>query len=265
MSLISVEYKNFINKTSKTARINMPVPHKHDHYELYFLTAGERLYFIKENSFHISENTIVVVKPGVFHMTGGEGFTRYLINIFPNILNAYQKKYLDDFPEHPVHLGNVAMNRILPLLNELQEIKDENPFAMEKKFAVFSYIIFLLNQEPIHQKTLSGRPEPIIVSKIIVYIQHNITEKLSLELIAKEFNYSISYIMKIFKEYTNNTLTDYIMNVRFTKVKKLLEHTTLSIATIAEQCGFSSENYLSLSFKKREKISPSAYRKLKRT
>ncbi|MNE99308.1 HTH-type transcriptional activator RhaR [compost metagenome] len=57
------------------------------------------------------------------------------------------------------------------------------------------------------------------------------------------------------------TISDYLMEFRLSKAVELLEFTDISISEIAESVGFSSQNYFIISFKKKMKLSPLAYRK----
>jgi AraC-like DNA-binding protein len=54
---------------------------------------------------------------------------------------------------------------------------------------------------------------------------------------------------------------DYLLMLRLSKAKEELMNTEKSIKEISESCGFSSPNYFSLIFKRKENISPGNYRK----
>ena len=86
---------------------------------------------------------------------------------------------------------------------------------------------------------------------------------LSTSVISQYANFSPDYLRKQFKFYMKQSLYDYILTVRIDRVKNYLWNTHYPINKIAKLCGFSSGNYLTLIFTKKEKISPSKYRKIK--
>lgn len=59
-----------------------------------------------------------------------------------------------------------------------------------------------------------------VVEKTITYIEARLEEELSLEIIAKELNYSKFYIARTFAEQTNCTVYKYIQGRRMTIAAK---------------------------------------------
>lgn len=262
MSLINIE------KYESLSEISMPRAHMHEHYEIQFLVRGDRMFFIENTSYHLYNCSIAVVPPDTKHLTGGGAFFRYNLNVFPAALSDYHKKILGEFlPHHVREISSENMAMLIPLLEELLSIDDATPQKDERLEAVFGYIVFKIDEilkDPGTRET-SRKSVPIIVYRIIEYINQHLAEPLSLEKIAKHFNFSVPYVRKQFQSYYNYPLGNYILLARIEEVKKLLITTDLSVTEIAKRCGFSSSNYLCLMFKKKENISPLTYRKLKLT
>ena len=63
------------------------------------------------------------------------------------------------------------------------------------------------------------------------------------------------------KAITGCKTTEYILNMRMTKAKKLLSSTDLSIGDVALQCGIEDVGYFSTLFRKNVGMTPTAYRK----
>jgi len=101
-----------------------------------------------------------------------------------------------------------------------------------------------------------------IIEKIKAIIQDNITEELSVDVIAEKVGISRYYMLHLFKKTTGLTITDYKNELKITKAKNLLIHTDKRIAEIAYECGFGSASYFSKIFFEVESISPSEYRTL---
>ena len=99
------------------------------------------------------------------------------------------------------------------------------------------------------------------IDAAIEYINANLSEPLSIELIAKKGNVSKNTLYRGFKAVFGSTVNEYITRKRIEYAEKLLVSTKLSIEEISVQSGFSSSAYFAANFKKAKGISPLKYRK----
>lgn len=100
-------------------------------------------------------------------------------------------------------------------------------------------------------------------NRVLEYINSNFGSiNLSLESVADEFGFSIYYLSRFFKEHTNQTFTDYVINLRIKKAKELLSTTNFRIKEIVGQIGYTDLTYFMKMFKKSEGITPGQYREL---
>ncbi|MFI3206281.1 MAG: response regulator [Clostridia bacterium] len=100
----------------------------------------------------------------------------------------------------------------------------------------------------------------LIVEKIYEYINVNISGDLSLAKISSYVSYNDSYVSRLFKKITGNSLSDYISLARIERAKFLLKNSQDSIQQIAYATGFDTSQYFSNVFKRKTGISPSDYR-----
>ncbi len=96
---------------------------------------------------------------------------------------------------------------------------------------------------------------------IIDYFQTNISAKLSLTDICHKVNYSRSFLCRIFKEQTGETLSNCFNRLKINEAKNLLAETDMRITTISKELGFSDVKYFGALFKKTEGMTPSQYKK----
>ncbi len=101
-----------------------------------------------------------------------------------------------------------------------------------------------------------------ITERILLYIEDNLEKQLSLERIAKEFNYSKFYIARIFKEHTGITLHKYIQGRRLDKAAKKLAETKQPIAEIAFEAGYASQQAFTQAFRCVYICTPQEYRQI---
>mgnify|MGYP004577403791 FL=1 len=100
-----------------------------------------------------------------------------------------------------------------------------------------------------------------LVSDVANYIDHHMSETITVEAMAKEFYMSRSYLSKRFKAESNITLTDFILNRKTEEAKHLLRYTDKPLTAISLYLGFSSPGHFSRVFRKYASMSPSDYRK----
>ena len=94
-----------------------------------------------------------------------------------------------------------------------------------------------------------------------MYLRSNVQKNITLSDVCKSFNYSRSYICKIFKEQTGESLITYFNRLKIEESKRLLEDTEMSVTAISDLLGFSEAKYFGVAFKNRVGSSPIAYRK----
>lgn len=84
--------------------------------------------------------------------------------------------------------------------------------------------------------------------------------ELSVKTIAENVGLSQNYLCSLFKQNTNITVNDFIIQVRMEKVKKMLKSTDLRLYEISEKVGILDPNYMSALFKRCCGQTPSQYR-----
>lgn len=92
------------------------------------------------------------------------------------------------------------------------------------------------------------------------YIERHYHEQMSVGDIAKELGTSISYLSRIFKENTGETIIRTINNKRIEKAKAYLKETDYKVYEVADILGFENVTYFSRFFKKHTGMSPKEYK-----
>lgn len=95
---------------------------------------------------------------------------------------------------------------------------------------------------------------------IIGYLKSNVRNRLTLNDVCKHFNYSRSFICRVFKEQTGHSMITYFNRLKIDEAKKLLTESEQSVAEISELLGFSEPKYFGMLFKKQVGKTPVEYR-----
>ena len=113
-------------------------------------------------------------------------------------------------------------------------------------------------------KTSSAQTEPTDarpIQRITGYLQQQLSEELSLSVLAEEFHLNPQYISQLFKSEIGVNFLAYLTGIRMEKAKKLLLTTPLSVAEVSEQSGYADYRVFTKVFKKAEGVTPSQYRR----
>lgn len=100
------------------------------------------------------------------------------------------------------------------------------------------------------------------LDRVVEYIKHHYFQDLSLEKLAAVAHISKYHFHRLFREHFGETVHDCVRRVRLEHAAYMLTTDLyVSVAQIAEDCGFSSSQNLARAFKERFGVSPTAARK----
>lgn len=123
--------------------------------------------------------------------------------------------------------------------------------------------------EQIKQKLSSGktlhrdRQNKEFIDKIVSYININYNNyTLNLNMVSDKFDVSSPYLSKLFKQYTGESMLDYINLFRIKKTKELMSNSAININDISKNVGFCDVNSFIRTFKKYEGITPGKYKEI---
>lgn len=92
------------------------------------------------------------------------------------------------------------------------------------------------------------------------YFNDNYNTEINIEEYAASRGMSVSWFIRVFKQYVNTTPMQYIVSIRIANAQILLETTNYNVTEIGSIVGYDNPLYFSRIFKKQKGISPSEYR-----
>lgn len=94
------------------------------------------------------------------------------------------------------------------------------------------------------------------------YIYAHIKERITIEDLADELGVSASYLSRLFKRETGNSVSDYIREQKIEMAKNLLRYSDYSMIDIANRLAFSSQSHFIQRFRESVGMTPKKYRDL---
>ena len=176
----------------------------------------------------------------------------------------------DNFKETYLFILNNLIDSLLKACVSLQSLFESymtydeiavKAYSIKSNEQLIDFINMLVDKIDKINKESRQRGVEASFRQIISFIENNYKNSmLSLEDVAKELNYSVSYISAILKK-NKTSFTKYLTDVRMEKAKYLLKNTEEKILSIANEVGYDDPYYFSHCFKKNSGMSPAEYRK----
>ncbi|NOU97130.1 helix-turn-helix domain-containing protein [Paenibacillus sp. LMG 31456] len=265
-----------LDHSIRTSPYNMTQNHSHDSYEIYYMRAGERFYFIKDRSYHVKRGDLVLIQPNVLHKTTesySPNHERILINFKTAFMLRINSEIAPDllqvFEEGPVlHPDARELIIIESIMDKmLREQKQGEPDTVGYIKLLLGELLLLINRhvrQTDRKSKTSDHPTTLHrkVSDMVKHINENFREPLSLKSLAEHFHISPFYLCRIYKEVTGFTVVEYVNQVRVQEAQMLLKTTRSSVTEITEKVGFESSTHFGRIFKSLCGMSPLQYRKL---
>jgi AraC-like DNA-binding protein/cell division protein FtsB len=112
-----------------------------------------------------------------------------------------------------------------------------------------------INSSPYKNKRIK------VINSVREYVgEHYQDPNLAVENIADYLQLSCNYVRTLFKEITDNSISDYITRFRLSKAQEMLADTDLTVKRIAELSGYSDKKYFYVLFKKHCGKTPEDFR-----
>ena len=99
------------------------------------------------------------------------------------------------------------------------------------------------------------------IQNILNYIDSHYNEPLSLSSLARQFNFSYSYLSSYFRSHHTEGFSEYLNKARILHAAELLREGTFAIADVCGAVGYTDQSYFTRVFKKMTGITPREYRR----
>ncbi|NWQ44149.1 DNA-binding response regulator, partial [Bacillus sp. EB106-08-02-XG196] len=179
----------------------------------------------------------------------------------------------------PSTIGNLWLAKTLKFGEELRQRNKDVEIIMVTACQDFSYaqqsirigVVDYLTKPVIERELLTilskYKENPFsqnyssLIQCSLKAIHENFAEKISLSEIANEVHANPTYLSRKFHEEVGVAFSEYLIRYRIHEAKRILiAHPNWTISDVAENSGFSSQNYFSTLFRKIEGISPTEFR-----
>lgn len=264
--------KNVIN-ASQSNRMDMStgftsVPvfmnafHFHSMRELVFVGSGHSEIITESGSFSADGPFVMQFPEGMLHMQKNSPdvpYVRWQTLFIPDFLKKlFGDRVPDDF--FIVRLQSDTARRFSQIFGMLLEFSDQeftDSVCERCQFlvaAIYSELIPLIPKTAAEVCTSSQKR----IFDICRYIDSNFSQKLTLDMISREFFIGRATLVREFRQILGTTVGEYIQNVRISKAKRMLLQ-GMTISETSEKCGYANPSYFVQVFRHAIGVTPTAF------
>ena len=222
--------------------------HKHDCIELLYFLYGNAEVRTTEKIVQASFYDIVIYPSDTYH-TEHLQFNHHqeVICIWVEIPGLV----LDDI----IHIQDKNSDIKWVLEKVYSEYKSEKPCKC--LLENYTKLATMLIAKTCFEQSASTDP----LSRIILYMQSNMAENITVEEVAELIYVSKSYLSRYFKQRTGMSLIEYLRLLRINTAKKLLVTTDSSVEDISSIIGYNSAKYFCRAFRLCTGMTPTEYKR----
>lgn len=268
---------SFVYKDTKSPQKEL-TDHIHDYYEIVYVYSGKGTFFIDDIFYDMKQGDVFFIPNNTIHRAMPDSVdpvTSTILFFSPtlifNVLLDDSFSYLNLFEmavkkkNYKISLQPESQKKIEEQLLTIFEETIKNQLGSRHATLLIVHQIILdlyrVYSDNKQQSLETYSYGPDWIKEILVYINNNLSQPLTLTELANEALVSTAHFSRVFKQTTGMGLTVYLNNKRVIKAKKLLLETDHTVSYVAEICGFESMTHFHRIFKKYIDMTPANFRK----
>lgn len=253
---------------------------KHDFWEVVYVDKGEIGVLAESHGLDLHEGEAIFHKPGEYHNIWAKNqFANVAVLTFISpspAMSFFENKILVFGDEERgllakiLETGKSCFKGPLDVVYQTKlEFAENPPFACGQ--IIKNYIELLLislvqshtdfSRQSRASVSAKRQGESTIVESIQQILAENLYGGITFDDILKKVCFSKTYLTRLFRDYTGNSIMGYYIDLKIAEAQKLISERELSFSEIAYKLGFGSIHYFSFLFKKKTRMTPSEYRR----
>lgn len=253
--------------------------HWHEQMEIIYIKKGSGRVTINLVPYEVHAGSIVPVLPGELHSIDGiPGVRMEYENIIfslsildstasddwcrDNLIQPLQEGKLY-FPR-PITPGSLFYDEVSSALNRADAACESHrpgySLLVKSSLFIFLHALYTYRSMSAPENPHRSADHADRLKGLVTWVRDHFGEKIDVHKAAEITGYSESHFMRIFRQETGQTFSQFLNDYRLAAACYFLKETSDSIGHISEICGFDSLSYFTRTFHKKYGLSPRQYR-----
>lgn len=269
---IPFEYLNF---SAAPALSQATYPHRHNFYEVLYVTGGVGTHFIDFNAYPIEPNTFYFISPGQVHYWETsvpiEGeilvFTDDFLLLAPaDYMVLHELSFFHTVEGNPrLMLNEPDRLQITSLFQAIAEEFNAHAFRAPSVLRAYLHILLVQIQRICTtQEVEAGNKQDKVAQKLTRRFKQLVTKQSatgqSVQDYAGQLSISVNHLNKTVKATTGYTPGQLIRKEVVLEAKRLFQHTDLTATEVGYRLGFDDSSYFGRFFKREVGVTPGQFR-----
>lgn len=238
-------------------------PAVRDHYLIHYIMNGKGFFKYGEKIYHLEKGQGFLICPEKVTYYQADttepwsycwvGFTGYKAGYYMRQAGLNQEE-----PVFRYDRDSALADCIMQMVKDYETNSWNETKIMSLLYLFFTYLIDEAGIQPINRQ-LENRQE-FYVKKVMEYIDMNYSRKIKIAGIAAYIGLDRSYLGSVFREYTQKSLQQFLLEYRVNKACMLMSDRELTISDISRSVGYDDPLLFSKMFKRVKGKSPKQFR-----
>lgn len=241
--------------------------HSHTFYEVLYCSSGDLEYLLGTERYRLQKGDIVIIPPGVSHRPLFlEQLTEPYRRMVLWISCSFAERITGFLPELPPCRPHLLLRTAgtqwemleQPFRTAVQETARKAPGWEAVVLAQTVQLLVGIFRAVAHLPPPQSEQRELL-DEIMVYIEHHLAERISLEQMARQFHVSTSTVSQLFRKRMDVSFYHFVTQRRLIAAKNLIQ-SGVSLEQTAAAVGFGDYSNFYRSFRREYGITPAAYR-----
>ena len=245
--------------------------HSHTFYELIYCHSGSLDYLVGTQRYRLQRGDIVIIPPGISHrplfldlLT--EPYRRMVLWISCSFAASFSRLFpmLQSKSEHYlVRTAGTQWESLEQYFRATVQEAGQKELGWEAAMVAQTELLCVALSRARANLPPPQSEQRDLLDEIMLYIEHHMTEKISLERAAQSFHVSESTISQLFRKRMDISFYHFVTQRRLIAAKNLIQ-TGVSLEQAAADVGFGDYSNFYRAFRREYGITPASYRQLVR-
>lgn len=235
--------------------------HTHACAEIFYCTRGIGEFVLGTEKIAVGSDDLIIVNPNVEHteISLPNNPLEYIVLGVDGLTFRFEGT---SYPYRAVNCRDDSETHLFFMRQLLRESEAKSAkYERMCAYLLSAFLILLLRNERLGADLASSKRGNRECAAARRYLDEHYAEPITLDVLAETTHLNKYYLVHTFSREYGITPINYLIDRRIRESKYLLESTERSLASIANELGFSSPSYFSQSFRRLTGIPPQEYRR----